>query len=447
MNTSSISIPTTTTSGTSGTILPHHSVVHATNYVTPSGLDVTETEVGRALVEELHKREGVEKQIHHQGGMTLPSTSGKNKAMATIQKMRRRLTVTGASDTIDGVAKLGLDEKQAAAVAAIAKMQRDGTVAPPTITKCAVSEYSGVSKKGHAPYNPRKKNQDALIMMEDPSTQTLLLCVLDGHGEHGDGVSYYVRDFLPKEIFTHPDWPTDVKKASREAILKVEDQIIRNYRIDTEFSGTTLAMAIIRGNHITGVNIGDSRVIIARSDGASSTTSTNAESTHGLKAEDLTFDHKPDSPAEKERIIAAGGRVFAVEYDDGIDGPPRVWLGHMDVPGLAMSRSLGDSVAHMAGVISEPEFTERVLDPEKDKFVIVATDGLWEFMDNSTCVDLACKASGPSDAVDALVKEANQRWIQEEQVIDDTTVIVAHLFDYQGGGVTNATSHVAALRN
>ena len=31
-----------------------------------------------------------------------------------------------------------------------------------------------------------------------------------------------------------------------------------------------------------------------------------------------------------------------MEYDDGIDGP-RVWLGHMDVPGLAMSRSLGDS--------------------------------------------------------------------------------------------------------
>jgi hypothetical protein len=79
MNTSSISIPTTTTSGTSGTILPHHSVVHATNYVTPSGLDVTETEVGRALVEELHKREGVEKQIHHQVSRTNKLTNKSNK--------------------------------------------------------------------------------------------------------------------------------------------------------------------------------------------------------------------------------------------------------------------------------------------------------------------------------------------------------------------------------
>ena len=54
--------------------------------------------------------------------------------------------------------------------------------------------------------------------------------------------------------------------------------------------------------------------------------------------QEIGFDEDYVTPKEKERIIRAGGRVFAVEYDDGIDGPPRVWLGHMDVPGLAMSR-------------------------------------------------------------------------------------------------------------
>lgn len=72
----------------------------------------------------------------------------------------------------------------------------------------------------------------------------------------------------------------------------------------------------------------------------------------------FTHDHKPDTPKEKEPILASGGRVFAVEYNDGNDGPPRVWLGHMDMPDLAMSRLLGDAVAHTAGVISDPEFTE-----------------------------------------------------------------------------------------
>lgn len=328
--------------------------------------------------------------------------------MAPLSKIRRRLTVTGASETIDGVSKLSVSDKET-----------DVHEKYHAHVRCAVTEYSGVSKKGHAPYNPRKKNQDALIMADDPATNTLILCVLDGHGEHGDGVSAQFRDKLAAEMIAHPAWATDVKKASADAIAKVENEVIRNFRIDTEFSGTTLSMAIVRGNRIIGVNIGDSRVVIAK------------EKDGKMVAEELTHDHKPDSPKEKERILAAGGRVFAVEYDDGIDGPPRVWLGHMDVPGLAMSRSLGDAVAHSAGVISDPEFTERDLDPATDKFVIVATDGLWEFIDSQETVDMAKEQSGPTEAVDFLVKDANVRWMREEQVIDDTTIISAHLFNYK----------------
>jgi serine/threonine protein phosphatase PrpC len=178
-------------------------------------------------------------------------------------------------------------------------------------------------------------------------------------------------------------------------------------------------MAIIRGNHVTGVNIGDSRVILGK------------EEAGRMVAQDITFDHKPESPKEKERILACGGRVFAVEYDDGIDGPARVWLGHMDIPGLAMSRSLGDVVAHSAGVISEPEFTEYELNPSTDKFIVVATDGLWEFISNQETVDFVEAQNTPADAVDVLVTEAATRWMHEEQVIDDTTIIVANLFNHK----------------
>uniref|UniRef100_A0A6U1RBM7 PPM-type phosphatase domain-containing protein n=1 Tax=Cyclophora tenuis TaxID=216820 RepID=A0A6U1RBM7_CYCTE len=326
---------------------------------------------------------------------------------AQFQKMRRRLTVTGASETIDGVSKLSVNQPDPAT----GKYQ--------AAVRCAVTEYSGVSKKGHAPYNPRKKNQDALVMADDPATNTLVLCVLDGHGEHGDSVAASFREQLAAEMFNHPAWPTDVKKASADAIAKIEHGVIRNFRIDTEFSGTTLSMAIVRGNQLTGVNVGDSRVILGLEENGS------------LGSAEITFDHKPDSPKEKERILACGGRVFAVEYDDGIDGPPRVWLGHMDVPGLAMSRSLGDAVAHTAGVISEPEFTERELNPKTDRFLVVATDGLWEFVDNQETVDITVSQNGPTEAVDVLVKESSMRWMREEQVIDDTTIIVANLFNFK----------------
>lgn len=94
-------------------------------------------------------------------------------------------------------------------------------------------------------------------------------------------------------------------------------------------------------------------------------------------------------------------------------------------------RSLGDVVAHSAGVISEPEFSERELDSKTDKFIVIATDGLWEFVENQETLDYVEGQFGPAQAVDTLVTEAGTRWMQEEQVIDDTTVIVANLFGYK----------------
>jgi serine/threonine protein phosphatase PrpC len=46
-----------------------------------------------------------------------------------------------------------------------------------------------------------------------------------------------------------------------------------------------------------------------------------------------------------------------------------------------MSRSLGDQVAHSVGVSSSPETTEFILDID-DRFMIIATDGVWEFLTN-----------------------------------------------------------------
>ena len=48
-------------------------------------------------------------------------------------------------------------------------------------------------------------------------------------------------------------------------------------------------------------------------------------------------------------------------------------------PGLAMARSIGDSIASKIGVIADPVVTEHRLKPE-DKFIIIASDGLWEFL-------------------------------------------------------------------
>ena len=52
-----------------------------------------------------------------------------------------------------------------------------------------------------------------------------------------------------------------------------------------------------------------------------------------------------------------------------------------------MSRSFGDKIAHSVGVIPEPEIIEYSL-LEEDKFIILASDGIWEFISNDECVNL-----------------------------------------------------------
>lgn len=141
----------------------------------------------------------------------------------------------------------------------------------------------------------------------------------------------------------------------------------------------------------------------------------------------ITIDHKPELPVEKERILATGGRVFAVEYLDGVKGPERVWLSDMNVPGLAMSRSLCDHVAHTVGVSSTPEFFERTLDPATDCVLVMGTDGLWEFISDQEAIGIVTKAGEPSAAVNELIKEATARWLLNESVVDDTTCVVALL--------------------
>lgn len=83
---------------------------------------------------------------------------------------------------------------------------------------------------------------------------------------------------------------------------------------------------------------------------------------------------QPDRPDELERVESAGGRVIN-------------WNGYRVLGVLATSRSIGDY--YMKPFISaEPEVTvtERT---NKDEFIILASDGLWDVMSNEE----ACKVA------------------------------------------------------
>ena len=144
----------------------------------------------------------------------------------------------------------------------------------------------------------------------------------------------------------------------------------------------------------------------------------------------LSRDHKPSEEDEYKRIISSNGRVcqMRTEYDELV-GPYRVWLKDQDTPGLAMSRSIGDQIGSKVGIIPVPEIIERTLNLE-DKFIIIGSDGIWEFISNEEAVKLVVpywEANDSKGACEKLISVAVNYWETQDEVVDDITAIVIFL--------------------
>ena len=294
----------------------------------------------------------------------------------------------------------------------------------PSLLLCenVVSSCAYKTRTGEAGGKPKKQNQDALIIAPILGAGQYLFAVCDGHGTFGHEVSAYIKDQLPKQMisaYLSQSTATSDRLglALQEAVFRVAGSLGRT-GIDTMFSGSTCVTVAIQGRTLLCANVGDSRAILVSSDGNS------------WKVTELSSDHKPDDPLELTRILAQGGRVSPYRSATGEPiGPARVWMKSEDIPGLAMSRSIGDLVASRIGVSSEPEITERILTPE-DKMVIIASDGLWEFIQSDEVGYLASAYWSNRDlegCCDRLVQEALSRWRKEDEGIDDITVLTVFL--------------------
>jgi len=98
------------------------------------------------------------------------------------------------------------------------------------------------------------------------------------------------------------------------------------------------------------------------------------------KAVDMSYDHKPEDEAERERVEKAGGQVTK---DGRINN------------GLNLSRAIGDH-AYKANkelslseqmITSLPDILTLDIDPLKDSFMILACDGIWNFMSSQDVCD------------------------------------------------------------
>ncbi|KAK1863220.1 hypothetical protein I4F81_005781 [Pyropia yezoensis] len=244
----------------------------------------------------------------------------------------------------------------------------------------------------------RKENQDAFCAhgpFSDHGGQ-IMVGVFDGHGAEGRGVSHFVRDTVPRaarelysltapgrgagddpelalttlgpihEGYSHSHGTArraegrraDVHRARaktlKAAFLRTERALTADgSAVDHVFSGTTAVVVWLHGADLYSACAGDSRAIIGRrlppASGADGGAAGQAERFHSV---DTTWDQKPSRTDERKRVKSAGGRVARWRRNVG---PLRVWKPTEWLPGLAMTRSIGDTVLSPYGVQPVPE--------------------------------------------------------------------------------------------
>uniref|UniRef100_A0A2C9UNX9 protein-serine/threonine phosphatase n=1 Tax=Manihot esculenta TaxID=3983 RepID=A0A2C9UNX9_MANES len=307
-------------------------------------------------------------------------------------------------------------------------------------------------------------NQDAMIVWENfgSRTDTVFCGVFDGHGPFGHMVAKRVRDHLPLKLSAH--WKVNItsedvlkeislntagsmnsedtafisadeeSRASvdleetekhpeifqtlKESFLKAFKVMDRELRvhanIDCFCSGTTAVTLVKQGQYLVVGNVGDSRAVLGTRDKDDS-----------LVAVQLTVDLKPNLPAEAERIRKCKGRVFALQDEPEV---ARVWLPNNDSPGLAMARAFGDFCLKDFGLISVPDISFQLL-TDKDEFIVLATDGIWDVLSNKEVVDIVASAPARSSAARALVESAVRAWRYKYPTskVDDCAVVCLFL--------------------
>ncbi|MCO5596886.1 hypothetical protein L7F22_050956 [Adiantum nelumboides] len=189
--------------------------------------------------------------------------------------------------------------------------------------------------------------------------------VFDGHG--GTLAAQFAAENLARHIAAAIENESNDKDSLRSAMQA------GYLAMDSEFlgkgldSGACSISAYVRDGHLVVANAGDCKAVLCREG----------------KAEALSNLHRPSNAEERQRIESSGG------YVDCFSG---VWR----VQGtLAVTRGFGD--AHLKKWISaEPEV--RQLDITKGcEFMILASDGLWDKVNDQEAVDCVKEILGEGE--------------------------------------------------
>ena len=326
-----------------------------------------------------------------------------------------------------------------------------------------IKEYNTFSIKGT---NSKNENQDNFFLYEDflLIRNFYLFGVCDGHGKWGEFVSKAVSFLFPAfihyiliednlnkkkqdinemilDLFKLEESPKDVKeifllryitdkfkincnnypflsgnmhllsKLLYESCYYIQKELIKRYHYDIDYSGTTLCSGFLLGKTLYISNVGDSRAILCKYD--------NDYNKWSYKQ--LSLDHIPSAPGEIKRIMANNGKIQRIKNELGEEiGPLRIFEKDNEsmLPGISMSRSIGDLSAEKLGVTFEPELFKYDLEIG-DKIIIIGSDGFWAYLRNEEVIDIVSHyyddGMRAEEVSIKMVEIAKEKWIEENK--------------------------------
>jgi len=252
----------------------------------------------------------------------------------------------------------------------------------------------------------------------------------------------------PRVVLTEEE----ITDALRLAHLKCNEKLRLRKEIGADLSGTTSVSVYMVDGKLYCSNLGDSRAILI-----------SESEDGGMVITPLSKDQTPYRKDERDRVRKYGARIMSMDQMDGTEplhddwkeltlgedldvtgDPPRIWHPKLNVPGTAFTRSIGDFFAETLGVVADPEIHVHRIE-KRDRYIVVASDGVYEFLNNRMVANTVAESESPVNACQVLVRDSYEKWLAEEIRTDDITAIVIKITSPKPNKILAAAPSAAAL--
>mmetsp|Transcript_19504 Transcript_19504/g.27388 ORF Transcript_19504/g.27388 Transcript_19504/m.27388 type:complete len:377 (+) Transcript_19504:293-1423(+) len=280
-------------------------------------------------------------------------------------------------------------------------------------------------------YNANDPIEDRHLI-KDLSQGEFIAAVFDGHG--GWQAAEFAQKRMAKvvqiELATSmAKTPNEISDALTRSFLRIEREFLFRVKFAFELgfgevarTGACALVAMIRNENLFIANAGDCRAVLAR----------KSSDSEKLEAIALSNDHNAREPVEQAKLRALHPNekdiIYCKQstscYVRGRLQPTRsfgdAYLKYSEFnaqPGQHSSAGRHIPAPYTPPYISaDPEIQHHVIDPSKDEFILLASDGLWDYMDNEEAIEVVNRSEDKEKASENLIKEVLERAARHHKI-------------------------------